>query len=327
LALVAVSPLCAESREAKIDKAAAKELLRVQRLADEGDNYWAYWLEKQYDPEPNRPPVARPTNYNPKKSRYVGPMTRSFRDAVYWYTKAAKRGHGEAQSRLGDIYFDGKLDAVYYYDAADWYGRSSVNKSNERRFGDMNRLAWMHENGKGVEQSDEIARKLYKLAADANNPTAENNMGLSMEYGRIGYSIDLYAAATWYRASSNHGYNEANERLASVTSRLNPQQSAQFAEYERGIEVAAAQRRQQEATEQAAAATEQAAAEADPPVPSTLAIVLGQAGQTIGQISRQRAENRAVVGEIQRQQQQQAAQQQAQQQAALEARLAAERAA
>ncbi|MBY6120013.1 SEL1-like repeat protein [Mameliella alba] len=63
----------------------------------------------------------------------------------------------------------------------------------------------MYENGLGVEQSDTLAARWYRKAADQGHASAQNSLGGMYIRGR-GVAQSDKLAAQWYRKSADQGY-------------------------------------------------------------------------------------------------------------------------
>ena len=69
----------------------------------------------------------------------------------------------------------------------------------------MNNLGWMYRNGRGVEQSDSSALRWYHAAAAAGDARSMNNLGLMYRDG-TGVAQDDAEALRWFRASAEAGH-------------------------------------------------------------------------------------------------------------------------
>ncbi|BBU55792.1 hypothetical protein KU6B_20570 [Mameliella alba] len=70
----------------------------------------------------------------------------------------------------------------------------------------------MDENGLGVEQSDTLAARWYRKAADQGHASAQNSLGVMYIRGR-GVAQSDKLAAQWYRKSADQGYRYAQYNL------------------------------------------------------------------------------------------------------------------
>lgn len=73
-------------------------------------------------------------------------------------------------------------------------------------------LAWMFHTGKGVKTNMKRALAWYRVAADKDNPIAQNNLGVFYEQG-IEVGKSYRRAAQWYKKSAEVGYPFAQYNL------------------------------------------------------------------------------------------------------------------
>ncbi len=76
-------------------------------------------------------------------------------------------------------------------------------------------LGHAHEQGNGVAQSDELAAKWYRAAADQGNPDAQNSLGILYRLGR-GVDRDKAEAVNWYRKAARQGHAPAYYNLGAA---------------------------------------------------------------------------------------------------------------
>ena len=76
----------------------------------------------------------------------------------------------------------------------------------------MYNLGVMHKLGQGVEQSDEKAKEYYEQAAHLGHAKAQFNLGFMYVTGQ-GVAKDKTKAKTWWTASAAQGYESAIENL------------------------------------------------------------------------------------------------------------------
>jgi TPR repeat protein len=159
----------------------------------------------------------------------VPPATKQ---AIYWYERAARRGHVVAQLNLGVLYETGHRGrrAADYSAAVQWYFSAAQHGHAGARF-NLGRLFWsgkglprnydasfrffkragkqghsmaltnvgaMFMSGNGVRQDPVAARRWSRLAADKRNATAHQNLGVMHEQG-LGGPVDVVKAAEHFR--------------------------------------------------------------------------------------------------------------------------------
>lgn len=124
---------------------------------------------------------------------------------------AATSGDSDAQKKLMDIYFEGKL-VPYDKEKALYWGEKSADQGNSSA---MNNIACHYENEKKLGK----AIYWYKKSADKGLAQAEYNLGRINQLG-IGTPINIENAIYWYNLAAKQGYSIAQFYLASLY--LNP---------------------------------------------------------------------------------------------------------
>ena len=149
--------------------------------------------------------------YNLAMMYYNGLGTRQdYKQAVYWYTKAAEQGHlnAEAQSNLGVMHFNGLGTRQDYKRAVYWYTKAAENGDAKAQY----YLGYMHANGHGVPQSYKETVYWYTKAAAQNYTKAQYKLG-HLYANAKGTPQDYIKAYTWYEIASKRGEKSArNER-------------------------------------------------------------------------------------------------------------------
>ena len=124
---------------------------------------------------------------------------------MYWYEKAAKQGHAEAQCRYGLAYDigwgeDGITDEE---EAFYWYGKAAGQGHAEAQYYYGN----MYENGNGTEEDLEKALYWYEKAAKQGNTDAMSQIAFIYEVEME--PVDLNKALYWYETAAAKGNEEA----------------------------------------------------------------------------------------------------------------------
>lgn len=126
--------------------------------------------------------------------------------AVFWYLKAAEQCHARAQYTLGWTYqYECEDDdelAVFWYKESAELGHASAQLS----------LGCMYQNGCGVEDNDEQAVFWYSKAAVQGDKEAQDNLGWMYENGR-GVEEDDELAVFWYNEAAKQGDASAQYNL------------------------------------------------------------------------------------------------------------------
>ncbi len=128
--------------------------------------------------------------------------------ALYWYRRAAKRGHSGALIRLGDIYRSGRglpKDALH---AVRLFRAAAMRGSRRGQFA----MGVCCERGEGLPKDGAEAVAWYERAAKSGYAPAQNNLGGCYEYG-IGVEEDILSAVEWYTKASAEGEPNATCRL------------------------------------------------------------------------------------------------------------------
>ena len=115
-----------------------------------------------------------------------------YREAAYWYEKAANQGNAPAQYNLGVCYENGQGVVQNHEKAVYWYEKAA----NQGHAEAQHNLGVCYENGRGVGQSYEKAVNWYEKAANQGDAAAQYNLGICYENG-LGVKKDLQKAKFW----------------------------------------------------------------------------------------------------------------------------------
>ncbi|CAC9580647.1 hypothetical protein [uncultured Gammaproteobacteria bacterium] len=97
-----------------------------------------------------------------------------YKQAFYWFSKAADQEHTDSMSRLGDMYFNGN-----YVDKDEKKGFYLFTKSMHRYCShEQDSLGYCYQKGIGTEQNDKDAIRWYQRSVDQNNASAKNHLGI-----------------------------------------------------------------------------------------------------------------------------------------------------
>ena len=75
-----------------------------------------------------------------------------YEKAVFWYEKAAKQNHLDAQNNLGNCYYDGEGIERNYRKAVFWYRKAAEKNNSAAQFN----LSNCYYHGKGVRKNLEL---------------------------------------------------------------------------------------------------------------------------------------------------------------------------
>ena len=141
-------------------------------------------------------------------------VQQDFKQAAYWYERAAGFGDPVAQNQIGYFYQTGMGVSRDLGRAVHWY---QLAASAGNSFAKLN-LAVAYLWGVGVQNNPELARVLLEEAAKAGNSKAKAYLG-DMYYQGIGVQQDQSAGVMWYeKAAKEHDYL-ADYRLGAILSK------------------------------------------------------------------------------------------------------------
>ncbi len=75
------------------------------------------------------------------------------------------------------------------------------------------RLGWLYQTGRGVEQDLSEAVRWYALAAEQGQFDAQNNLGLIYQFGFDEHSPNIDEAARWFKSAADRGHSHAMYNL------------------------------------------------------------------------------------------------------------------
>ena len=143
-------------------------------------------------------------------ARFEGYSAKDDACSVKWYHKAAERGSGEMQFRLGREYQFG-IDIVAHDsgEAAKWYRKAADQGYAPAQL----RLGLMYETGwGGVRRDMAVAVMWYRKAAEQGNAEAQACLAGMYSAGE-GLPQDKAEAVRWYCKAAEQGYADAQLRL------------------------------------------------------------------------------------------------------------------
>ncbi len=142
---------------------------------------------------------------------FGGGVPVNYKQAKYWYEKAANLGNADAMNSLGYIYNYGFGISIDYKLAIYWYEKA-IELENTLA---MNNLAYLFYSGKGVTLDYKKARYWYEKAANRGNVKAMNNLA-SFYYCGIGIEANCKKALFWYEKAANLGFTIAMYNLGNI---------------------------------------------------------------------------------------------------------------
>ncbi len=150
----------------------------------------------------------------------------NFETALAQYRRALELGHSEAQKRIKAIEDKQKSEAAAissYADAEKYLNEKNYSRAfeifrslaNDGYAPAQDKLAWMYQNGWGVEQSYTQAVSWFRKAAEQGNTEAMASMGL-MYYRGWGVPQNYDTSLEWYGKAANQGSEVAQRRINSI---------------------------------------------------------------------------------------------------------------
>lgn len=132
-------------------------------------------------------------------------------DAVFWLTRAAGHGHGEAQSELGMAYITGSAAPAADGTLMRW---KRIATQTHSEVAEAN-LMLLHPNGMGLER--DVAKGLALLEAAAARAVVSAQLRLGSVFADSAYGVqDLAAALTWYQAAAALGNVDAQFNIGAL---------------------------------------------------------------------------------------------------------------
>ena len=123
-------------------------------------------------------------------------VSQNYKQALFWYKKAAEKGDIYAMYNLGYYYYQGLGISQDYNQALYWYKKSAEGGCDVA----MNNLGGFYLKGEGVSQDYKQALFWFKKAAEKGNSTAIINLALFYRYGK-GVEINELIADKLIKAS------------------------------------------------------------------------------------------------------------------------------
>jgi TPR repeat protein len=118
---------------------------------------------------------AEVDHYLPLIARIIGQSERRVLngEAMRWYRMAADQGDAAAQTNIAWLYQNGWGVEQDYGEAMRWY-RMAADQGYAPA---QNNIGWLYKNGRGVAQDYSEAMRWYRKAADQGSATAQDTVG------------------------------------------------------------------------------------------------------------------------------------------------------
>ena len=122
-------------------------------------------------------------------------VAQNTKEAIKWYSLAAKQGNAEAQHALALCYCNDALPNMQ--EAAKWF----LEAAKQGKVDSQYEIGCCYHDGEGVDQDSAEAVKWFRLAVQHEHPEAQYRMGLCYSDGD-GVEKDEVEAARWFRLSA-----------------------------------------------------------------------------------------------------------------------------
>ncbi len=169
---------------------------------------WNSYQNGTYRPEENAVEEAEPSEYaapdNAGEEEYlIGKKIYdkgNYTEAVEWFRKGAEKGYPDAQTSLGDCYYEGKGVQEDYTAALEWFKKAAEQGDS---YGFIS-IGTCYYEGKGVAQDYTKAVDWYRKAAEQGDALGQCSLG-SRYYNGEGVAQDYTKAVDWYRKAAEQG--------------------------------------------------------------------------------------------------------------------------
>lgn len=145
--------------------------------------------------------------------RIKGPYPKDYKNAIFWYEKAAAKDWTSSLFSLAGLYLNGdgvkKSEKKYFYLLSRAVNSVETKDSVNAQF----LLGEAFEIGIGTKIDYIQSLKWYEIAAKNGESQAMFNIGVFYTKGR-GVKIDYCKAVKWYRKASDRGFPPAQHNLA-----------------------------------------------------------------------------------------------------------------
>lgn len=134
-----------------------------------------------------------------------------YKNALLYFSKAAKKGNDKAQYELGLMYQMGRSVNKNTPEAIKWWQKSAKQGNVQALFA----LGWMYDSGDGVNEDNVEAKNWYLKAAEQGYDGAQLNLGILYADGE-GVPQDYAEAFKWFTKASEQGNANAQDCLAKL---------------------------------------------------------------------------------------------------------------
>ncbi|MCP5084397.1 MAG: sel1 repeat family protein [Alphaproteobacteria bacterium] len=142
---------------------------------------------------------------------YQANKKKNYKEAVYWYRKAADKGHAGAMGNLARKYYSGFGVKKDRYEAFRWFKKSAQGGVLDS----IASVGWLYYRGTGTRKDYAEALKWTRKAAEGDHPYGTANLGLMYENGD-GVRRDYGEALKWYLKSASVGHVRAYRLIGDI---------------------------------------------------------------------------------------------------------------
>ncbi len=172
-------------------------------------------IDQLFPPADNGDPKAQ---YNLGLIFYQGTLTKQdYKEALYWFTRAAKQNHNLAQYSLGIMYSEGQGVIQDYEQAFHWFEESAKQGNTKAKYN----LGVLYSKGSGVRKNYRKAIEIYKEAALEGNVNAIHNIAVMYHNGR-GVERNFVEAYAWARVAEKKGLTQASDVKERAAKNISP---------------------------------------------------------------------------------------------------------
>ena len=125
---------------------------------------------------------------------------KNYKQAFYWYKKAAEQGDAQAQYNIGGMYYTGR-GVFQNYKQAFYYYKKAAEQENAKA---QNSIGMMYAEGQGVPQNYKQALYWYKKSAEQGYAYAQFNVGGMYAEGQ-GVPPNYKQAFYWIKKAAEQG--------------------------------------------------------------------------------------------------------------------------
>ncbi|RJX32879.1 MAG: hypothetical protein C4525_09730, partial [Desulfarculus sp.] len=153
-------------------------------------------------------------------------VPRDYKQALYWFRKAAEQGHADAQFNLGILYYHGRGVPRDYKQALYWSRKAAEQGHADAQFD----LGLMYSKGIGAPQDYKQAAHWWRKAAEQGDAQAQANLAVLCALGR-GVFKDLVQAHVWASLAAAGSSGEDAQRINrfrdKIAAKMTPAQIAE----------------------------------------------------------------------------------------------------